>query len=70
MLVITVVVGQSLRIIKRNHSSLSRLSLPTNKKERAAEGRDEDNRDDNPGYSSNTNTVMAIAGSLEYSSTT
>lgn len=73
MFVITVDIGQSLGLVRR--SSTSRflgLSLPakiTVDEEGATERGDEDNGNGNSGYSSCTDTVGAIAGSLNDAST-
>ena len=72
MLVITIAIGQSLGLVRRSSGSLSGLSLPakiTVDEEGAAESSDEDNGDGNSRYSSCTNTVGAVAGSLNKTST-
>lgn len=74
MFVITVDIGQSLRPVRRRRrsSGLLGVSLPakiTVDEEGATECSDEDNGDCNSGYSSCTNTVGAIAGSLNDAST-
>lgn len=72
MFVITVDIGQSLGLVNRSSSRLLGLSLPakiTVDEEGATERGDEDNGDGNSGYSSCTDTVGAIAGSLNDAST-
>lgn len=72
MLVITVDIGQSLGLVHRSSSRFLSLSLPakmTEEEEGAAESSDEDNSNGNSSYSSCTDTVRAIAGSLNNGST-
>ena len=72
MFVITVDIGQSLGLVNRSSSRFLGLSLPakiTADEEGATERGDEDNGDGNSGYSSCTDTVGAIAGSLNDAST-
>lgn len=72
MLVIALDIGHSLWLVGRSHGKFSRLALPaktSEDEEGAAESSDEDKCDGNSGYSSRTNTVGAIVGDLDDSST-
>ena len=70
---ITVDIGQVLRLVNGDHSGFLRSSFPEHtpkEEERATESSDENNGNGNSGYSSCTNTVGATTGGFDNSDTT